>query len=158
MRRTWAKLLYEAMRQDEKIVLLTGDLGYGMWDNIRDSYPQRFYNCGSAEQAMLGIAVGLALGGKIPICYSITPFVLCRPFEIIRNYLNHEKVPVKLVGAGRDRDYGHDGFTHWGEDDKKICECFPNLVTFRPDTNDELISVFSTILYNNRPSYVNLRR
>jgi transketolase len=51
------------------------------------------------------------------VVYSITPFVLYRPFEWIRNYLDHEKIPVKLVGGGRDKDYGYLGFSHWAEED-----------------------------------------
>src|SRR5574343_6428 len=104
MRRLFADLLYEEMRLDDRIVLLTGDLGYGMWDKIRDTYSDRFFNVGSAEQLLIGSAVGLALENKIPICYSVTSFLLYRPFEFIRNYLNHEKIPVKLLGGGLNKD------------------------------------------------------
>ena len=96
--------------------------------------------------------------GKIPICYSITPFLLYRPFELIRNYINHENIPVKLVGSGRGKDYDHDGFTHWAEDDLKILDSFPNIQIYVPENIVELNNVFNEFLYNGRPSYLNLTR
>lgn len=158
MRKLFASLLHEQMEKNKQIYLLTGDLGFGLLDKIKLDYCNNYYNMGSAEQLMVGAAVGIAQAGKIPICYSITPFVLCRPFEIIRNYLNHEKCPVKLVGSGRDKDYSHDGFTHWGEDDQKITSIFENIVVFRPETEEELKTIFPLFLYNDKPCYLNLKR
>ena len=79
------------MKENKNIFLLTGDLGYNLWDNIKIDFKDRFINAGSSEQLMMGMAIGLAMDGKIPIVYSITPFLLYRPFELIRNYVNHEK-------------------------------------------------------------------
>ena len=79
------------MAKNESPFLLTGDLGYGLWDNVRRDHPKQFCNVGSSEQLMMGMAAGLAMEGKVPVVYSITPFLLYRPFEFIRNYLNHEK-------------------------------------------------------------------
>ena len=62
---------------------------------------------------MVGMGIGMAMEGKIPICYSMTPFVLYRPFELIRTYIDHENITVKLIGAGRDKDYDWLGFSHW---------------------------------------------
>ena len=119
-------------QKNKNIFLLTGDLGYGLWDRIRLDYQDRFYNVGSSEQLMLGMAAGLAMENKIPVVYSITPFLLYRPFEFIRNYVNHEKLPVKLIGGGRDKDYGYLGFSHWAEEDKNIMENFKNIKTIHP--------------------------
>ena len=118
MRKEFASFLHAEMALNEKLILLTGDLGYGLWDKIKIDYPDRFYNVMSSEQLMLGAAVGLATEGFIPIVYSITPFVLYRPFELLRNYLHHENISVKLVGGGRDRDYGYLGFSHWAKKDR----------------------------------------
>ena len=127
MRKRFSELLHAEMAQCEDIVLITGDLGYGLWDRIRIDYANRFYNVGSSEQLMLAAATGMAMEGKIPVVYSITPFLLYRPFEVIRNYLDHEEIPVKLVGGGRDRDYGYLGFSHWAEDDRLIMSNFLNI-------------------------------
>ena len=97
MRRLFAKLLQEEMKKNEDIHLITGDLGYGLWDKIRDDFPTRFHNVGSSEMVMMGMGIGLAMEGKIPYVYSITPFAIYRPFEMIRNYLDHEGIPVNII-------------------------------------------------------------
>jgi transketolase len=107
---------------------------------------------------MVGMAVGMALEGKIPIVYSITPFLLYRPFEIIRNYMNYEKIPVKLIGGGRSRDYGVAGFTHWAEEDESIMNVFSNINIYYPKTEEELKSDFLSFVYNSNPAYMNLRK
>jgi transketolase len=136
--------------------VITGDLGYGILDIIRTDFPDRFINVGSAEMLMIGVAVGLSYAGYTPICYSITPFLLYRPFEMIRNYINFEKIPVKLVGSGRDHDYEHDGITHWGDDDITILKCLPNIKCYKPEKlTDDIIKVFLT---SPEPCYINLKR
>ena len=140
------------------IYLVTGDLGYGLWDKIRLDFSNRFYNVGSAEQLMMGAAIGIAMEGKIPVVYSITPFLLYRPFELIRNYLNHEKIPVKLVGGGRNQDYGYSGFSHWAEDDIKIMSCFENIRRYYPKNEKELKNKYKNFLYSQDPAYMNLKR
>ena len=158
MRKLFSELLHSEMSNDERIVLITGDLGYGLWDRIRIDYSDRFYNVGWSEQLMMGAATGFAMEGKIPIVYSITPFLLYRPFELIRNYLDHEEIPVKLVGGGRDDDYGYLGFSHWAKDDKRIMGCFDNIVTVHPKDEDELKSNFDWYIINEKPTYINLKK
>ena len=158
MRREFANRLHLEMGKNKDIVVLTGDLGYGLWDRIRLDYSDRFYNVGSSEQLMLGMACGFAMEGKIPVVYSITPFLLYRPFEFIRNYVDHEKIPVKLVGGGRDRDYGYLGFSHWAEDDKKIMSCFSNIRSHHPNTDEQLETIFHYIMNTKTAEYLNLKR
>lgn len=156
MRKEFAQFLHSEMALCEKIVLLTGDLGYGLWDRIRIDYPDRFYNTLSSEQLLMGAAIGLAMDGYIPIVYSITPFALYRPFELIRNYLDHENIPVKILGGGRDRDYGYLGFSHWAEDDIKILSVFENIETYKPAIVND--SIFRKWLYSDKPGYFNLAK
>ena len=112
MRKVFSNILHDYMAIADNIVVIVGDLGYGLWDKIRIDYADRFYNVGSSENLMVGTAIGMAMENKIPIVYSITPFLLYRPFEMIRNYIDHESIPVKLVGGGRDKDYGYLGIVH----------------------------------------------
>ena len=156
MRKEFAQMLHGAMKADSRIFLLTADLGYGILDDIRRDFPERSVNVGSSEQLMIGMAVGLAQSGYVPVCYSITPFLLYRPFEQIRNYMNHDKIPVKLVGSGRDQDYGHCGFTHWSEDDVPIMKCLPNIRTYKPLKIDEVL--VNEFLTSPSPAYLNLAR
>lgn len=158
MRRCFADILHQKMSENKKIWVITADLGYKMWDDIRRDYPDRFINVGAAEQAAVDVGIGLALEGEIPFVYSITPFLLYRPLESIRNYINRERIPVKLIGSGRDRDYYRDGFSHWAEEDKKIMKIFTNIQARWPKNNIELPSLIQEMLSNNAPYYVNLRK
>lgn len=156
MRKQFADILHEIMQDNPKIVVIVGDVGFGVFDQIRIDFPDRFFNAGASEQLLLGMAVGMALEGYTPIAYTITPFLLYRPFEFIRNYLNHEKINVKLVGAGRNDDYSRDGFTHHAFDDILIMENFQNIKKMYP-VNLTKASVEKFINYNS-PAYINLVR
>lgn len=158
MRKQFANLLHREMSVNPDIYLITGDLGYGLWDDIRDSYPNRFYNVGSSEMVMMGVGIGLAMEGKIPFVYSITPFAIYRPFEMIRNYLNHENIPVNIIGGGRNKDYSYLGFSHWAEDDKEIISSFKNIRSMHPNTEEDLNQNFIDIINNKKPTYLNLKK
>lgn len=158
MRKKFAELVHDEMTKNNEIYVVTGDLGYGLWDKVRDSFPGRFFNVGSSEMAMMGMGIGLAMDGKIPFVYSITPFTIYRPFEMIRNYLDHEKIPVNIIGGGRDKDYGYLGFSHWAEDDKKIMSSFENIQMFHPENDEELANNFLSCLTKKTPIYLNLKR
>lgn len=158
MRRRFADVIYKHMQSNKDIWVISGDLGYKMWDQIRLDFPERFINVGAAEQAMMGIAVGLALEGKIPVVYSITTFLLYRPFETIRNYINYEKIPVKLIGAGRDKDYLHDGISHWSEEDRDVMKILTNIKSFWPQEEDNIEKLVDKMINDKNPWYVNLRR
>lgn len=158
MRKTFATFLEEKIQQDPSILLITADLGYGLFDSIKEKYPNNFVNCGAAEQLMLGLCVGAAYEGRKPIAYSITPFLLYRPFELIRNYINKESLNIKLVGSGRDKDYAHDGFSHWAEEDRDVMlNSFKNVKCFWP-SHDNIEDTLSACFDYNGPCYLNLKR
>lgn len=150
--------LYNQMLKNQNIWVITGDLGYHVLDFIKRDFPNRFINVGAAEQAMIGIAVGLALQNKIPFVYSITPFLIYRPFETIRNYLHHENIPVRLVGSGRNKDYGHEGISHWAQEDKQVMSIFKNIDARWPDTKEEIPAIVKEMVDIDKPWYINLGR
>ena len=150
--------LYDFMEKYKNIILLTADLGFGQFNAIREDFPSQFYNVGASEQAMLDIAVGLAMSNKIPVCYSITPFLIYRPFETIRNYIDRESIPVKLVGGGRDRDYLHDGFSHWSEELPIVLQTFTNIRRFFPSEIEQIEEITKIMLFNDKPCFLSLRR
>ena len=158
LRRRFADEILKQMKTNDKICIVTGDLGYRIWDQIRIEFPNSFYNVGAAEQSLIGISIGLAQEGKIPLAFSITPFLLYRPFETIRNYLHHEKIPVKLIGSGRDKDYAHDGFSHWSEEDRKVMKIFSNITSVWPETADEVSEIVPKMINDPNPWYINLKR
>jgi transketolase len=158
MRGYFAYYLHRYMAANKRVWLVTGDFGYKMWDAVQEDYPDRYINTGASESTMMGIAVGLGLQGKIPIVYTATPFLLYRPFETIRNYIDHEKIPVILIGSGRNRDYLHDGFSHWAEEDKQVMRTFLNISSVWPKAKEEIPALLTKILKGNRPWYVNLSK
>lgn len=162
MRKEFAKALHKEMKKNENIFLLTGDLGFKLWDEIKKDFPDRFVNCGAAEQAMVGIAVGLALKGKIPFVYSITPFLIYRPFETIKIYLDGEKIPVILVGSGRDKEYSHDGPSHDATDIKKTLDTMPNILQYWPKTKKEVTRIVRKTIKSmdliDLPIFISLKR
>ena len=158
MRRTFQETLLLEMKNDDKIFLLVGDLGYKMWDNHFKEFPDRTINCGASEQAMLDIAVGLAYDGKIPVCYSITPFLIYRPFETLRTYIDYEKLPVKLVGSGRNKDYSHDGVSHWADDIGLYLGQLNNIKQFWPKTKKDVEKMTHDFIYGRSPAFISLAR
>jgi transketolase len=158
MRRPFVDELSRLMKLDDSIYVLLGDLGYGLFDNLREEFPDRCINFGASEQLMLGAATGLALENKIPVCYSITPFLVYRPFEFIRNYLHEENIPVKLVGSGRDKDYLGAGYTHHSSEIGSILDQLPNIKQFFPSDESELLKLIKEFVYSNRPSFLSLRK
>ena len=158
MRKECMTLLLAEMVENQNIITLTADLGFGLLDQIQNSFPDRFYNVGAAEQLMIGVGIGLAENGKIPVCYSMSSFLLYRPFEFLRNYVNEERVPVKLIGSGRDKDYSHDGFTHWAHDDEQVLAALPNIKIYKPTSIEELEMIWQDFINNKEPAYLNLTR
>lgn len=158
MKGWFAYELYRQMAKNKKIWVIVGDLGYKMFDYIKRDFPDRFINVGASEQAMVGVSIGLALKGKIPIVYTITPFLLYRPFETVRNYVDYERIPVKLIGAGRGKDYLDHGFCHWAQEDKKVMGVFKNIESNWPNELKEIPSLVQKMIKSDKPWYVNLKR
>ena len=84
--------------------------------------------------------------------------MLYRPYEFIRNYIDHEKIPVKLLGGGRDKDYGYLGFSHWAEDDKKVMSNFKSIKSYWPENDEVLVDILDDYLFDQKPNYMNLSR
>jgi transketolase len=158
MRKECMQLLLNEMVDNENIITLTADLGFGLLDQVRNAFPDRFYNVGAAEQLMIGAGVGLAEGGKIPVCYSMSSFLLYRPFEFLRNYVSAECIPVKLIGSGRDKDYSHDGLSHWAHDDEIVLKALPNIKIYKPKDIAELEAIWPEFINSPEPAYLNLTR
>lgn len=153
----FAGALYEQMKKNKDIWLIDGDVGFGMFDKIRDEFPQRYINAGAAEQAAVGIAVGLAQEGKIPFVYIFTSFIL-RAAETVGLYLHGEQANIKLVGSGRDDDYEIDnGVSHNAYITQKFLKPL-NIVKFWPEKKQEVPKLVKKMMTNNKPCFLSLRR
>lgn len=157
--RGWfGRALYFEMQQNPNILLFTADLGYGLLDRIRDDFPKQFYNFGASEQCMIGAAVGATLSGKTVFCYSITTFLIYRPFEWIRNFMWHDEIPVRLIGSGMNNDYEHDGITHQPYEVGDVLDNFPNINQFYPSTKEEIPYIVRSMVEVDRPAFLCLHR
>lgn len=112
MRGAFIQTLTELAAQDERIVLLTADLGFTVLEEFAQEFPRRFYNVGVAEQNMAGMATGLAEAGLIPFIYSIGTFASLRGYEFIRNGAVLHHFPVRIVAVCGGLEYSTAGMTH----------------------------------------------
>jgi transketolase len=157
MRVQFKQSLLTEIRKNNNIILVTADLGYKMWDDIAKEFPNNFINVGASEQLMIGACVGLTYASKIPIAYSITPFLLYRGFEFIRNYISHEGANVKLVGSGMLSDYSVDGFSHHDFTAVKAMEML-GIECFTPSSVEDLNNILPRWISSPKPSFLGLRR
>jgi len=158
MRTAFAVALTELAEQDERVVLLTGDLGFTVLERLADRHPQRFFNVGVAEQNMVGLATGLAEAGFRPFVYSIATFASMRAYEFIRNGPALHRLPVCIVGVGGGLDYGHNGVTHFALEDVGLMRLQPEITTVVPADRDQVAAALGAIVALGRPSYLRVGR
>lgn len=132
MRNEFVNELVKLAETDERVMLLTGDLGFMVLEEFEQRFPDRFVNCGVGEQNMLGVATGLAEAGFVPFAYSIATFATLRPYEFIRNGPALHELPVRIVGVGGGFDYGHNGVTHFALEDYAVMRTQPRVTTVAP--------------------------
>lgn len=156
MRNTFAAEITALAAQDQRIVLLSGDIGNKLFDDFKQAAPGRFYNCGVAEANMTGVAAGMALMGLRPITYTITPFVTIRCLEQIRIDLCYHNLPVLIVGTGSGLSYAELGPTHHSCDDVGILRMLPNITILTPCDPTEVRLAIRAALQHNGPVYLRL--
>ena len=133
MRNNFAEALYKEAKKNDKICVVVADISpAGSMQKFRSEFPDRFINCGVAEQSMIGIAAGLALKGYKPFCYTIATFTLYRPFEMVRVDLCYQNLPVTIIGMGAGAIYSTLGGTHQSIEDISIASSIPNMKVIAP--------------------------
>ena len=154
MRRSFGKLITELADRDEKIYVIVGDIGYQVFDEFREKHPDRFINMGICEQSMIGVSAGMALEGLKPWVYTITPFLIERPFEQIKLDIDQQNVDVKLVGFS---DYPTLGPTHTELNGKKLLQFFENITSYFPEDGEETQKVTYQAYEKNGPAFISLK-
>jgi transketolase len=154
MRNRFGKIISKLADENDKIIILVGDIGYRVFDDFRDKYPERFINMGICEQSMISAASGMALEGLQPWVYTITPFLIERPFEQIKLDIDHQNVNVNLVGYA---DYPTLGPTHMELNDKKIMDLFKNIESFFPSDGDETEKMVIKANQIKSPTFISLK-
>ena len=156
MRTTFVRTLKNLARKDERIFLITPDMGYSVLETFREEFPDRFLNSGIAEQNTIGIAAGLAETGKIVYVYSIIPFVTMRCFEQVRIDLAYNNTNVKLVGVGAGLTYGSLGASHHAIEDIAIMRALPNMAVLCPGDPIETEQLILRSYEKEGPMYIRL--
>lgn len=156
MRSAFAHALLDLAAADERVVLLTGDLGFAVLEPFAERFPDRFWNVGVAEQNMVGLATGLAEAGYTPYVYSIATFASMRGYEAIRNGPLLHALPVRVVGVGGGMDYGHNGATHHALEDVAIMRAQPRMTLVAPADPAQTMAALSALRQLPGPCFLRL--
>jgi transketolase len=156
MRNAFLDTLYDLALEDERITFITGDLGFRVVEKFMENRPRQFLNAGVAEQNMTGIAVGMALSGRICCTYSIANFPTLRCLEQIRNDICYHDANVKVVAVGGGFAYGAMSVTHHAMEDLGVMRCLPNLTVIAPGDPVETRAATRAIVAHQGPVYLRL--
>lgn len=158
MRTAFIETLFELAEEDERIVLIVGDLGFGVVTSFMEHFPQQFVNAGVAEQNMTGMAAGMALCGKIVFTYSIANFPVLRCFEQIRNDVCYHNANVRIVPVGGGMAYGSLGPSHHATEDIAVMRALPNMIVVAPGDPVEAELATRALIEYDGPAYLRLGR
>ena len=155
MRRRFGSVIADLADRDSRIYVIAGDIGYRVFDEYRDRHPSRFINIGICEQSMIGVSAGLALEGLMPWVYTITPFLIERPFEQLKLDVDQQQANVKLIGYA---DYPTLGPTHSELDAKRLMQLLTNINSSYPKNGDEAESAIRRAYAEDGPHFISLKR
>jgi len=158
MRDAFVTALTEIARVDRNVILLTGDLGFGVLTEFAREFPEQYLNAGVAEQNMTGLATGMALEGKTVFTYSICNFPTLRCLEQIRNDVCYHNSNVKIVSIGGGFSYGPLGMSHHATEDLAIMRVIPNLTVVAPGDTVETMLATRAIYEYKGPCFLRLGR
>lgn len=150
------KRLLTLARLDPSILLVAGDLGYGVLDNFADELPNQYLNLGVTEQSSVSICAGLASQGYRPFYYSIANFPTFRCLEQIRNDVCYMNLPVTIVSVGSGFAYSKHGYTHHALEDISIMRTLMPENIYAPYSPETVIECLDAILAKKTPSYLRL--
>ena len=156
MRETFVNSLIDLASKDKNIVLLTADLGFGVFERFEQLYPDQFYNVGIAEQNMVGVGTGLALEGKKVVIYSIGNFPTLRCLEQIRNDACDHEINMTIISSGGGYSYGALGYSHHATEDLSIMRAIPNMKVIAPCSKWESGQAIEALINDNSVSYLRL--
>tara|TARA_B110000008_G_scaffold48979_1_gene47788 strand:- start:9883 stop:10776 length:894 start_codon:yes stop_codon:yes gene_type:complete len=146
----------EAKASSNNLHLIVGDIGFGVFEEYIEKYPNDYLNIGICEANMIGMAAGMSRNDFTPIVYTIVPFLVMRPFEQIRIDLALQNSKVVLVGVGGGFSYGTLGPTHHSFEDIALMSLLPNFHVFAPSQPSESSIALSLALKHDGPSYIRL--
>lgn len=155
MRKQFAKTIVELAEKDKRVIFIYGDFGYGIVNEFKARFPDRCFNFGICEQAMISVAAGMALEGLKPYVYTITPFLIERPFEQVKLDIDQQCANVTLVGYA---DYPDQGPTHRELDAPYMMKLFKNISSYFPKSAKETETALLESYASPKPAFIKLRR
>ena len=158
MRNTFAKIITKLALENRRIILLIGDTGSGLFDDLKKQAPEQFINAGIAEANMVTVASGLARAGFIPFVYAIGPHIVYRAYEQIRNDLCLNFLNVKIVSVGSGLHYADHGPTHHSTEDFGVLRVLPNIKIISPSGDYDTEMLTSLVSKDFGPAYIRLGR
>lgn len=158
MRNSFIKTLMEQARQDQRIFLLCGDLGYSVLEPFAQEFPDRFINVGIAEQNMVGLAAGLSMEGYTVFCYSIGNFPTLRAMEQIRYDVAYHEANVKIIAVGGGYAYGPLSTSHHTTEELGMLRTIPGMVVTAPGDPAEVDAMTAFIAQHRGPCYMRLNK
>ena len=158
MRETFTRCLQEEARKNQNLVLVTGDLGFGVLFPFMKEFPDRFINAGISEQAMMSLAAGMSMEGKTVVVYSIGNFPTLRCLEQIRNCCAYHEANVKIVCVGAGFVYGTLGMTHHATEDMSALRLLPGVTVYAPADAVETEVVMARFLTEPGVAYLRIGR
>ena len=156
MRNAFAEEILELARQDERVVVLSADIGNRLFDKLKSEFPSRFYNTGVAEANNISMAAGLAASGFRPVCYTITPFITYRCYEQIKIDICYNEMPVIIVGTGSGLSYAALGATHHSCEDIAVMRVLPKMHIAAPADALEVKACLRAAINLGKPAYIRI--
>lgn len=156
MRAAFSDALVRLAKADPKVLLLTGDHGYALFDDFRRECPAQYINAGIAEQNMVGMAAGLARTGFRPFVYGLSAFIPVRVVEQIKLDIAHDRLPVVLIGDGAGFVYSHLGTSHQSTEDIACTRAIPDLSVYSPADRFELSACMTLAYQSKSPVYLRM--
>jgi transketolase len=156
MRNAFAEEILEIARQDERLIVLSADIGNRLFDNLKAEFPARFYNTGVAEANNISMAAGLADSGFRPVCYTITPFITYRCYEQIKIDVCYHEMPVVIVGTGSGLSYAALGATHHSCEDIAVMRVLPGMHVAAPADALEVKACLRAAFNLGKPVYIRI--
>jgi len=158
MRNKFIESLIEMAEENERVILIIGDLGFSVVEPFQEKFPERFINAGICEQNMTSLAAGMAKEGFKVFIYSIGNFPTFRAAEQVRNDICYHNLDVTIVTVGGGLAYGNLGYSHHAIQDYGLMRLFPEMTIISPGDPNEVGNCMDFISENNSPKYLRLRK
>ena len=156
MRQQMVKTLEELLAYDERLVVVLAEISYSLFNKNNPAFAKRILNLGIMEQTMVSVAAGVAIEGFIPVVHSITPFLVERPFEQLKDDFCYQQLGGNFISTGASYDYSTEGMTHHGPGDVQILRSLPGMQIVVPGTAAEFDTLFRASYANGSPTYYRL--